>query len=116
MKSEQGDLQEDYPGQHITGPGQPEIKFINAYAVSRNWGGHEEGGWWYDSGEPLASVPVKGDATEEEIEKEKARLEELIGWDNRGQRRYSVNGGDDFEIYVEEHAAKAFPEVRPHYE
>jgi hypothetical protein len=32
--------------------------FVNVYLVSRVYGGPEEGGWWYDSGEPLASVPV----------------------------------------------------------
>jgi hypothetical protein len=32
--------------------------YINAYIVSRCYGGGEEGGWWYDSGEPIASVPI----------------------------------------------------------
>lgn len=40
--------------------------YLNAYAVSRCYGGPEEGGWWYDDREPLASLPVlkKGDNLE----------------------------------------------------
>ena len=32
--------------------------YLNAYAVTRHYGGPEEGGWWYNSGEPLASIPI----------------------------------------------------------
>jgi hypothetical protein len=32
--------------------------YINAYAVSRHYGGPEEGGWWFNAGQPLASVPL----------------------------------------------------------
>jgi hypothetical protein len=32
--------------------------YINAYAVTRHFGGPEEGGWWFNAGEALASVPV----------------------------------------------------------
>jgi hypothetical protein len=32
--------------------------YVNAYRVSRAYGGPEEGGWWYDVGEPMASVPI----------------------------------------------------------
>ena len=37
---------------------QNRLKYINAYEVTRHYGGPEEGGWWYNSGEPVASVPV----------------------------------------------------------
>ena len=32
--------------------------YVNAYEVTREYGGPEEGGWYYDAGEPMASVPV----------------------------------------------------------
>jgi hypothetical protein len=32
--------------------------YANAYAVEREYGGAEEGGWWYNAGTPLASIPV----------------------------------------------------------
>ena len=34
------------------------VAFVNAYAVTRHYGGPEEGGWWYNAGHPLASMPV----------------------------------------------------------
>lgn len=35
-----------------------ELIYVNAYEVTQHYGGPEEGGWWYDSGEVLASSPV----------------------------------------------------------
>ena len=37
---------------------QNRLKYINAYIVTRHYGGPEEGGWWYNRGEPVASVPI----------------------------------------------------------
>jgi hypothetical protein len=34
--------------------------YLNVYAVTRHYGGPEEGGWWFNAGEPLASVPFEG--------------------------------------------------------
>jgi len=78
--------------------------YVNAYSVHRAYGGPEEGGWYYDAREPLASVPVidKGDDVETVIR----ILTASLGWENpRG--RYSVVGGPDFEIVVEAGEAKA---------
>ncbi len=94
-----------------------EVKYVNAYSVSRHYGGPEEGGWWYDAGEPLASMPLPENATDEQVEATKEYLRTLLGWPKQPrQGRYSVIGGDDFEVWVEEHPAKAFPETKPHYE
>jgi hypothetical protein len=38
--------------------------YVNAYAVTRNYGGPEEGGWYYNAGEPLASVPIRAERLE----------------------------------------------------
>jgi len=37
------------------------ILYVNAYAVTRNYGGPQEGGWYFNSGSPLASIPVKAE-------------------------------------------------------
>ena len=103
--------------------------FVNAYEVDQLFGGPEEGGWWYDAGTPLASVRVR---TEAGIERVKARLRAQLGpqygllpdgtpdpdWNNGRpkRRRTSAAGEPDLEVYVEEHPARDFPEVRPHYE
>jgi hypothetical protein len=95
-------------------PDPSHIHYVNAYAVSRNYGGPEEGGWWYDSGRPLASIPIGPD---EDSELHFQRLKTLLGWEkNPSQGRYSVNGGEDFEMWVEDHFAAPYPTETPHYE
>ena len=44
--------------------------YVNAYIVTREYGGPEEGGWYYDAGYPVASMPVfvVVDIADEEIE------------------------------------------------
>lgn len=34
------------------------LLYLNAYVVGRSYGGPEEGGWWYDVGNPVAIVPI----------------------------------------------------------
>lgn len=97
------------------------LVYVNAYSVGRCYGGPEEGGWWFDAGTPLASVPVSADGPEEKIEAEieavKADLSARLGWPlEPAQGRYSAIGEDDFEIYIEEAFASPFPAERPHYE
>lgn len=93
----------------------PTVQYINAYSVSRHYGGPEEGGWWYDAGEPIASVPMAIEASEEAIEAMKRHLTKTIGWESK-PNRFSVIGGDDFVIRIEEGPAQPFPATRPHYE
>jgi len=101
------------------------LRFVNAYEVGQCWGGPEEGGWWYDAGTPLASIPAR---TDEEVAQARAVLFELFGpsfgLTTTGEKdeesdhrpRTSVIGDNDLEIYVEESVAAPFPTVRPHYE
>ena len=91
------------------------IVFVNAYLVHRCYGGPEEGGWWYDAGEPLASVPVeRGD--EAAIESWRATLLSKFADRANPRGRGSVIGGPDLEVYVEDHTAAYFPAERPYYE
>jgi len=87
-------------------------QYVNVYEVDRNYGGPEEGGWWYDSGEPVASIQCD----ERQVEQVKTYLWTMYPQINAKRQRYSVNGGYDLEIHVEEHFAKPWPETRPHYE
>lgn len=98
----------------ITKVAEHTIRFVNAYSVERCYGGPEEGGWWYDAGEPIASIPIRGS---DDPESAKGALRAMFGWPReRSQGRYSVLGGADFEIYVEDGPPEAFPKQRPHYE
>ena len=88
------------------------MKFVNAYRVTRSFGGHEEGGWWYDCFEPLASVPFH---TDEERDRTISRFKEELQWVNEGDIN-SVLGGTELSIEVEDEFASYKPSEKPHYE
>jgi hypothetical protein len=86
--------------------------FVGVYSVDRCYGGPEEGGWWYDTGELVQSTAV---SSCEEAEELRARL---YGdeFPDTG-KSYSVLGGDDYRIIIGiEPPAEYFPKKVPHYE
>ncbi len=90
------------------------LRYVNAYDTNRSYGGPEEGGWWYDTGIPLASVPVTSDKSEENM---KAYLH--IMFDQQYAANHPIGSvlcEGQLAIYVEEHIAADFPTERPHYE
>lgn len=120
--------------------------FVNIYSAGRAYGGPEEGGWWFDVGTPIGSIPVEhtedewdemrgrfvavhgDDDTKWDLEKWaehldndlKARAEFLRDmWATRYPHtgnRQSVLGGEDYNVVIEDHFAEPYPEVRPRYE
>jgi hypothetical protein len=96
-------------------PGEaPRHRWVNAYEVTRAYGGPEEGGWYYDVGEPLASIPVKWDFEEAQA---KVTILTTFRADYADRRtRYSVIGEEDLEIRVQNHPARPYPQETPHYE
>jgi hypothetical protein len=96
--------------------------FIHKYEVSLQYGGPEEGGWYYEVGTPIKEWHTPG-FTEEETafavcraynisERERAKAEEDYGYSSvlayRSQHyAYDVD---------ESPTATPYPEVRPHYE
>lgn len=127
--------------------------WVNTYSVGRGFGGHEEGGWWFDTGVPISSVYVNVtpeewgkalDAAHEDVElrmdegedlgwreienierehlnkvartkAEKVRDEWRARFPDTGKRS-SVLGGDDYEVVIQSHFARAYPETKPRYE
>jgi len=88
------------------------MRYVNAYVVTRHYGGPEEGGWWFNAGEPVASVPVEEGHDAEPIrESLRGKFADL----NRGNI-YSVLGGEEVQVFIEDHFAEHFPRERPHYE
>lgn len=84
--------------------------WVNVYSIHRCFGGPEEGGWWYDTGDPVASIPVKGLSRAEHLAK---------AWRKqcpKTNKRYSVLGGEDWDVKVETNFAAPWPATRPHYE
>lgn len=87
------------------------LVYVNAYEVHRVYCSPAEGGIWRDEGEPVASVPVlkKNNNVENVIK----ILEEALGdqyVQPHGRTRFSVIGGPDLVIYVEDHPAKRWPD------
>ena len=92
----------------------PMIEYVNAHVVNRFYGGGEEGGWWYDGGVPLASIPhlAGGQVT---AQKWKDHLQNSIGWHSK-YKLDSVLGHDEFRVSFESHFAEEWPGETPHYE
>jgi len=98
-------------------------RYITAYAVTRHYGGPEEGGWWYNAYNPIASVDVPShlqfpnvsEEYEDELDAlmEKVRKEhsEVIEGDIS-----SVLGGTALEVLVEPTKNHYQTLGRPHYE
>lgn len=117
--------------------------YINIYEVGRARGGHEEGGWWFDTGTPIGSVPVEftesereaihayairtlgkeGDISDAYVEMFDKKLREKadrIAEPLRTQyaatgKRSSVLGGEDYEVVIQDRFARAYPEEAPSY-
>jgi len=85
-------------------------KYVNVYSVDRCYGGPEEGGWWYDTGDPVASIPAANDEEAGKIR------DALIDHFPRTGNRNSVLGGDDWTIAIEDEFAQPWPTERPYYE
>ena len=99
---------EERPVLILTPAGQP-VVFVNVYAIDRRYGGPEEGGWWYDAGEPVGSVAC---VNRTEAGAVMVQLQQQYP---KTKKRYSMGGVDDWDVLVEEQPPKAFPAVRPHY-
>jgi hypothetical protein len=85
--------------------------YVNVYEIDRVWGGAEEGGWWYDSGEPVASIPFD---TMREAEAYRDTMRVRFPH-NRSSSSVTYAGGD-YQVTIERMFARPYPEERPRYE
>jgi len=85
-----------------------DMVYVNAYLVSRMYGGPEEGGWWYDAGEPLESRFVSYRIAC----RVQARL--LKTWVAR--QGADLGRYQSIEVRLEENLAARFPASTPRYE
>lgn len=90
----------------------PRLEYVNAYVINRLYGGQEEGGWWYDEGTPIASVPIMRGKETKGWER---YLAHNIGWSSQHDLG-SVLGHDVYGIRHQDHFAEGFPKESPHYE
>lgn len=92
------------------------VKHVNVYELWQHYGGPEEGGWWFVSGEVKHGVAVP----DIEVNDFVALMRELYPEGDRNDSRtcyWSVayNGGDH-RVLVEDHEAEEWPTEWPHYE
>lgn len=90
------------------------IKFLNAYSVNRIYGGPHEGGWWFDEGYPVASIPLREEDPAALVEWE-GYLTAKVAWSSQYDKG-SVLGRDVFEMGLEDTFARHYPEETPRYE
>lgn len=99
--------------------GKKPMLFLTTYFVNQQYGGPEEGGWWYSVGEPIAvhgtffnrekshkawdELQAHIDATRNDLMGSRAKLGSVIC-----EGRICVR--------VEPHPPQHFPQRRPHYE
>jgi hypothetical protein len=98
----------DYVEQAVTS----DVQYINVYEVSQEYGGPEEGGWWFEAGYPVVSEPFRG--TDDELD---ARVEQFREQYADNGYRFSVRPKDaDYRVVVEDERGQQYPTERPHYE
>ena len=86
--------------------------FINVYSVSRHYGGAEEGGWWYNWYHTVKMIPVRNNKALT------MRLVKLLKKYSRHAQGdiYSVLGGDEIIVRLEQFPGESQSTERPHYE
>jgi len=88
--------------------------YVNTYLVERCYGGPEEGGWWYDCGEPMDSRLCD---SYEEMLKVREEMEKKCQEENKGRPPiYSVLSNGELRVATENHFAEKWPQGRPLYE
>lgn len=96
------------------------ILYQNAYHVTRQYGGSEEGDWWYDVGRPTASVPFLKSHMASRFDSE-TEVPGVLDWmpDEPGvkfrARSYLRKWGVE-KSWPESKFAAPYPQKRPRYE
>lgn len=95
-----------------------EGNFLNVVLETREYGGPEEGGWWYTQKEPLLTIPVNGleNSTQRAMllwlmRKAYGAFDQSIEDD-----LISVRAGGFVHVTIDEEKADFEPSRRPHYE
>lgn len=90
------------------------LYYVNFYHMEKHFGGHEEGGWWYVHGSPVATHSF---ATRSEAWAfVRGKGNEIVEGLNEG--RPSISSTLSNGIYgtkVETKVGRAYPRERPHY-
>jgi hypothetical protein len=89
-----------------------DIVYINVYMVTREFGGPEEGGWYYDNHSLIECIPMRYKYAEDEVE----RMENGE-YSNKGRRELSsVLSTGRYSVLIEDQRGESETRQRPHYE
>lgn len=87
---------------------------IAVYEVSRQYGGPEEGGWYYDAGTLVAGT--QRSFTDEDAPQAAVYLNSMLHRYRSDDRiRWSDQTNYHVRVWTEEDAPKQFPKERPYY-
>lgn len=98
--------------------------FISAYAVSRMYGGSEEGGWYYDHYDYIEGLKAPTDIRKKQAEQKLHKWYDhyqQVGYRRDGStyklnRFSSIGDGEDLEILREKELGENQSHERPRYE
>ena len=92
-----------------------QLFYLNEYTTNREYGGPEEGGWWFDVGqfETCHGVYPTERAAKDALEGLKDWVESV----NAHQYPPSSVACDGYtRIFIEDQEGEDYPQQRPHYE
>ena len=98
-------------------PSNRTVYVVAVYLCDRAYGGPEEGGWWYDTGEMVRIIRTLKD--EDRAETFATRMNSLLNATVNMGRRDISSVLSEGRYYAEVHeniAPHHYPERRPHYE
>lgn len=91
--------------------------YVVVYEVDRAFGGREEGGWWYDTGHLVHSVPIRGRKGQVMAKAAKVLKRTRREWPENGSSSSVLGGHEDYRCWIEtSEPAEYFPTERPYYE
>ena len=99
---------------------EPKDKFITAYAVTRHFGGPEEGGWWYNWYEVIEtqalpkSLQRRSNRAAREVNARRKALLKKLDHINEGNIYHST-GGVLLDVIVESVKHENKSTEQPHY-
>lgn len=100
-------------------PQEPTVWRVNEYEVTREYGGPEEGGWWYNLHRPTgSSIVLTGAFEAREVWDVAHDLNAFANVENKNSNPrgiYSVIGGADIRWVAENHEPCVSPATTPHY-
>ncbi len=80
-----------------------QAQWVNVYEVVRCYGGPQEGGWWWNHRECIASVPVcKGERPSAVVRRMRRHFADRAWGDI-----YSVRGGLEIDVCLEDEARES---------